>query len=39
LKLFERYSASIDPNQRGSDVSDELFQFCAHLARRSTDTI
>jgi hypothetical protein len=33
LKLFERYSASIDANQRCSNVRDESFQFYGHLAR------
>ena len=34
LKLFEGYSASIDANQRGSNLSDNLFQFYAQLRGR-----
>lgn len=33
LKLFERYSGSIDANQRGSNISDKSFKFNDHLAR------
>jgi hypothetical protein len=33
LKLLERHSASIDARQRGSDVSDNLFQLHAHFRR------